>query len=233
MRPGEGDYLMVVDSNLGFSKMDAVVETSLIYEVDLTDLAAPRGALSVTHTNPSPPDPGEAFCEHTSNYDAVAGYAGLMAKCHWDYLRVYVPTGSALSAATPYAVPGEWLLSGESVPAQVDDLNASYFMPERVEGIQGFGTLLVVPKGETLETGFEFALPSTIVQSLGEGRWAYDLYIQKQPGTRATPLSLSVRLPEGVEVLQESPEGILQGELWLLETVLIRDIEVELVFSLP
>ena len=233
MRPGKRDYLMVVDSNVGFNKMDAVVERRLEYAVDLSKLDKPRASITFIHHNPVAHDPGEAGCVHTSNYDALAGYAGLMAKCYWDYLRVYKPEGTTLTAAVVQFIPGEWIIGEELAIAQVDDLNAGNFMPEQIEGIQGFGMLLVVPRAETLETAFEFELPTTVVQSNNDGQWLYHLYIQKQPGIEAVSLALSVRLPVGAQIVAVEPDGTFQDDIWRVELDLSTDGEVSLRFRMP
>ncbi|MCK7500511.1 MAG: hypothetical protein MZW92_67410 [Comamonadaceae bacterium] len=39
------------------------------------------------------------------------------------------------------------------MPARVDELE------EELPGVQGFGTFLVLPGGQSLDTGFQFTLP--------------------------------------------------------------------------
>jgi len=51
VRPEQGDFLMVVDTNVGANKTNAVVKSSLSYDVDLTKPAAPIGSLTVVHKN--------------------------------------------------------------------------------------------------------------------------------------------------------------------------------------
>ena len=46
-----GDFLMAVDTNIGFNKTNAVVDTALTYDVDLSDLTQPAATLTVTHHN--------------------------------------------------------------------------------------------------------------------------------------------------------------------------------------
>ena len=52
------------------------------------------------------------------------------------------------------------MILGQTVPPQVDILD------EKIEGIRGFGTLKVVPGGESLATSFRFALPASVIQSV-------------------------------------------------------------------
>ncbi len=223
VRPGSADYLMVVDSNLGFNKANAAVETTLAYAIDLSHPDTPTATLTVTHRNPTP---GPAGCKQAPDY-GTGSYADLIARCYWDYLRVYVPAGAKLVEATPQAVPGEWMIRGEPVPARVDRL-------DETDGVSAFGTLLVVPLGETVQTIFSFSLPSSVLTVDGSGRaFTYRLHIQKQAGTGAIPIQLDIHLPLGVQVTQASPNGAIGDNVWTLDSRLNTDIDVHLAFIRP
>lgn len=188
-----GDYLYVVDTNMGFNKANALVEEEIEYEVDLSDLDQPRGALTVRHhhTLQRPVD----RCVHEPRYDET--YEQLMERCYWDYLRVLVPAGSELLSATSHTIPGEELLSGRTSAGEVVR-HATDLGPDAV------ATLLLVRPGETLETRFEYALPSDVLQEL-DGAVVYELLVQKQPGTDSTPLRVRVSLPDGVTMQASDP----------------------------
>ena len=49
--PAKGDFLMSVDTNVGFNKTNLVVDKSLAYQVDLRDLTDPLAHLEVSHSN--------------------------------------------------------------------------------------------------------------------------------------------------------------------------------------
>jgi hypothetical protein len=189
-----GDYLMVVDTNVGFNKVNAVVEERLDYAVDLADPTQPQATLTVHHRHPIEGWIGP--CSQKPRYNAT--YAGMTERCYYDYLRVYAPAGVELSQATPHAVPGSILLSGARQPAEVD-------VSHDEEGKTVFSTFLVVKPGQTLETAFSYALPETILKR-EEGRWYYRLTVQKQPGTDAHPLGVSIRLPSGADSVDRRPE---------------------------
>ncbi len=229
VRPGEGDFLMVVDSNLGFNKVNAAVETTLRYEVDLSDPQAPRAEVWITHRNPTK---GDEPCRHAA-YDS-GDYAALIARCYWDYLRVYTLAETELLDAATHEVPGSWLLSGKGVPPRVDVLDNQGLLDENPPGLRAYGTLLVVPLSEQRETRFVFALPPDVVQfDEAQGAMTYALRVKKQPGTQGNAFRLQVRLPAGAQVQSAVPSGDLQDGIWTLETRLRTDLEVKLVFSLP
>jgi hypothetical protein len=92
LRPADGDYLMVVDSNVGFNKANPNVEQTVDLQVELGtgQDALSRLTLSYRHRvqRPTP------ACVHESYYGD--SYADLTQRCYWDYLRVYLPAGSEL-----------------------------------------------------------------------------------------------------------------------------------------
>ena len=193
VRRAGGDLLLVVDTNMGFNKANALVETQVEYQVDLSDLDRPRSMLSVRHhhTLQRPVD----RCVHEPRYDET--YEQMMERCYWDYLRVIVPQGARLLSATPHAVAGAELLSGQPSPAEVS------ITPTGL-GYDVLGTFLLLRPGETVETRFEYALPESVI-SIADGVVVYELVAQKQPGTDAVPLRVRVTVPVGAEIRSSTP----------------------------
>ncbi len=229
LRPGDGDFLMVVDSNVGFNKVNAVAQTAIRYEVDLTDLANPKALLVLNHANPAK---GEAPCVHGTDEYETSDYQQLINRCYWDYVRVYTLEGTDLLDATPHDIPGEWLIQGEALPGKVDRLDNNGVLKENPEGLQAFGTMIVIPPGDERKTSFAFSLPPGVVrQGDSNGEWKYLLHIQKQPGTIAVPVSVFVRLPDGAVFLTSTPEGSLVGNLWSIETRLRTDVDISIAFQ--
>jgi hypothetical protein len=225
LRPGEGDYLMVTDTNIGFNKTNAVVEVALTYDIDLTDLAAPESTLTVMHANDARKD---VPCIQWHNGQITGEEAYPINRCYWNYLRVYKQAGAALLESTPHFINGRTMLLGRSVPARVDRLE------EDLQGVEGFGTLLVVPGGESWSTGFQFSLPGAVVSAGNEpGELVYRLRVQKQPGTLAAPLTIRIHLPGRAALKSTSLPAVVQGQSLLIETNLQTDAELEVVFVLP
>jgi len=191
---GSGDYVMVVDSNVGFNKVNALVEQSIEYMVDLSDPSHPRAVLTVIHRHPI--DTSSVDCRHQPHYDET--YEQMMEGCYWDYLRVYIPLETELTSATPHAVPGQELLSGRPSRAEVT-------VGPSERGRNVFATLLLLRPASVLETRFEYTLPGSTVRSQG-GKSEYVLTCQKQPGTRAVPLRVRLLLPPGATVQTTEPD---------------------------
>ncbi len=217
-----GDFLMVVDSNIGFTKSNAVMQSEIIYDMDLSNLTFPVSYLKIIQTNSA-----------TGNFPCVPmgvltrSYQDGINLCYWDYQRVYGPSGMQLLDANPHAVPGDEMQDGESVPARVDALD------ENIAGVDGYGTLFVVPVGVTLETDFQFMLPSSILQTISPQTYLYELRVQKQPGTLANPIHICIHLPDGSTVVVASPEGDFNANTWCLNSDLRTDLTVRLEFSVP
>jgi len=229
VRPGKGDYLMVVDSNIGFTKSNAVVDSQVNYWVDLTNLSNPVAELKLIYANHASENvPCTSIqVRLPSDAEGTLSYQQQINRCYWDYLRVYSLAGTQLLDATPHAVQGDWMLDGQGVPARIDILD------EGITGVQSFGTLFVVPIGETLETSFRLLLPSGIIQVDGPNERVYQLHVQKQPGTQANPVNICVKLPDGSILSNSSPAGELKAGTWCLDKTLLTDLNVTLAFSIP
>ncbi len=222
--PQASDFLMAVDSNVGFNKSNALLDTSLTYEVDLTAPAKPTAQLIVRHTNRGVSDSPCVMLASTTPVDSIEAYT--MDNCHWTYLRVYSSAGAQLLSATPQATPAEQTLREVAVPARVDNLN-----DEGIAGAQAFGTLVVIPQKKTVDTSFDFGLPASVLQQdSASGAWTYRLTVQKQPGTIAVPLIVRLHLPDGAELVGPPAEIQREGEAWVFTTNLRQDVILEIVF---
>jgi len=88
----------------------------------------------------------------------------------------------------------------------------------------------VVPPGERREMVFQYQVPPQTLERKGSTT-RYRLVVQKQPGTHAVPLRISVTLPLGAEVLSTSPgASSVTGADVVFETDLLVDREFEVVF---
>jgi hypothetical protein len=227
VRPGEADFLMLADANIGFNKTSALVETRLDYEVDLRSLVAPSATLSIFHQNNAP---DMYTCTQwggkppTKDENAYPIY-----DCYWTYTRVYKPQGTTLVDSIAQFVPANWMLNYRSVPPQVDVLD-----DEEIEGVQAFGTLKVIPGGQSQTTVIRFALPLSVVQLQAEdGLLAYRLRVQKQPGTDAVPLALRIYLPPGAGLYRVPDGAVVEGDVITYSVVLRTDFQFDIFFYAP
>lgn len=189
----DGDYIFPVESNVGFNKMSAVVETDFEYQVNLSSLENIVASFTLTQTNPVAPN---GACNSKPHYGK--DYWDMMKRCYWNYWRLYVPEGSTLISGTPHAVAGENILTGVPFPAEFAPLTD-------VSGVSGWGTLVFVPRGETVATRVEYRLPSSVVVTDGDSR-QYRLTVQKQAGSVDVSGRVTVVLPPHVTLISANPQ---------------------------
>jgi hypothetical protein len=200
-REAVGDYLMVIDTNMGYNKANAMVEQSLDYRVLVNVNGAAQATLLVRHNNSST---GERACEPQPHYGA--DYDDLIDRCYWNYLRVYAPMGSQLLAATAHQVPGNLLVTGQGHSGTPEVLLEEL-------GKTVFGSFFVLQRGRDIETRFVYQLPEQTLEQMAMG-WRYRLFAQKQAGTTAVPLHVELVLPTGSSVQSVEPrEGTHDGQM--------------------
>ena len=219
-----GDYLQVVDANVGFNKVDPNVERAIVYQVDLTDPAQPRGQVSVLYQNQSSPEEGPCIQEVVWE----PSYVDRMEGCYWDYVRFYVPQGSRLDEAERETLPAGSLLSRNHF-APLEDAGPKV---EPEEGDKSaFGLFFDLAPGQEREVRLAWQLPAETVQST-DGKWRYRLLVQKQSGSLAIPLRVEITLPPGSRIVATSPEPVsVQKNVLIFELQLDEDQIIEVLFQ--
>ncbi len=218
---GPGDYLMVVDANLGFNKANAMVEEAIQYSVNLTDLAHPQADVLITYHHPGQSQ--ERRC--VMRVPTVESYAQMAADCYWDYVRVLAPQGSRLLWATRHPLPAGQLISGQPASGEAETL-----AEPGGGGKTAFGKFLVVPSGERLDSGFSYLLPASVVQRDGDVM-RYRLLVQKQPGTLAPALTVTIQLRPGATIVAAEPAPTwIEGDRLRFELTLETDQSIEVAF---
>ncbi|HIA17183.1 MAG TPA: hypothetical protein EYN72_10470 [Dehalococcoidia bacterium] len=157
----EGDYLYVVDSNVGWSKVDRNIERNVTYSVDLSREERPRARLTVEYVNHS--GPGSPPCEPQWQ-NRGTDYNQLVNACYWDFIRVYMPNGSRMLSQTSLPLP-ELSVSveiGVGTPGQeTGALSSSH---DKVV----FSGLTTVPALESREVELVYDLPADTVVPDGD-----------------------------------------------------------------
>ncbi|NTU65270.1 MAG: DUF4012 domain-containing protein [Chloroflexi bacterium] len=197
LRTDASDYVMVVDTSMGFNKASVAMQQSMQYTVTLATDRAPQAELTIVYTNTNPPD---AACEHRlPDYDLDTTYEQLVQQCYWLYRRVLAPAGAELIAASRHPTgPGE-LISGFISDGETRVTQEG--------GKTAFGTFLIVPRGQRVESRLSYTLPVSIVQVRGD-QMSYHLVWQKQPGAASWPTSVTAVFPEGASLLEAQPQPV-------------------------
>jgi hypothetical protein len=203
LRTGSGDMLMIVDSNLGFNKVDPNIHRNANYAVELDSAGNGTARLTLNYTNTNRDD--NAGCIHAPYYPP--SYAEQQQGCYWDYLRILSAPGAQLLNAPPDADAG------------TDD---------PLLGRSSFHGYFVLPRGATKQLQYYFQIPRV----LADGR-TYQLHIQKQPGAPPWAIHVQVTLPVtgGVESIP-SPQ-LVNGRTLEYDLTLDHDLDIVIVQPAP
>ena len=184
IHPGPADFLMLVDWNFGFNKVDPLIQRELDYQLDLSNPQQPVATLSVryTHTLQEP-----VTCRHEAAYGQT--YEDLQRRCFWNYWRVYAPPGARLLAVQAPPLPGTYLLNQTDWDGRLDVSTAE-------GGAQVFGGPLMLPAAGQAEIVLRYQLPAGLLQA-ESGALVYRLRLQKQAGLLGLPVRVRVIPPQG------------------------------------
>lgn len=195
-----GDYFMMIDTNLGGGKTDAVIDQDISVNVDISDSGSIVDNVTVTKT-------------HRGMANAL-----FTGKNNVDYVRFYVPEGSVLLSADGFEAPPSKLFeASEFSLAEDDDLSLVESSRTR-DAITGldiwnefgktvFGGWMQTAPGETQIVHISYRIPQVLFSSdadrslLAQARRTlgfdnhdgYSMVIQKQSGvtTRTTTVNVS------------------------------------------
>ena len=136
------------------------------------------------------------------------------------------PAGAGGVSAPANAVPASELLSGvaDDNPAQITTGPA---------GTTEVAGLFVLPTGQGHATALAYTLPASVLL-MRSGSATYRLTVQKQPGTLAVPLEVSVVYPSTWTVQSSSvpPAGSAPGQARFAAS-LRTDLQLAIVFHTP
>ena len=184
---------MLVDSNVGFNKMDGVIKRSMDIQLDISDLSQPVATITVNYENPVKKT---VACVHTATY-GDGTYTDMQNRCYWDYFRIYLPAGSELISISSPDIPAEWLLNHELIhnPVEVSKGEGNSVV---------IGGMVVVPTNSKVQIVLKVRLPQPILFADKNGQQHLNVKIYKQPGLHGLPLNVSVVIPSNYQACQKS-----------------------------
>jgi len=220
----EGDAWMLVDSNVGFNKADMSIERKARYVIRLQPDGSAHSTLALFYTNQAPRNAEP--CDPAPRYSDT--YLGEAQRCYWDYVRVILPQDLELLEA-PHAP-----LPEISLPAQKLGLGGveTFSLTEGEGGRQVAAWTFLLPKAESYQAQIDYLLPPGAAQQV-DGRWRYQLQIQKQPGSCINQVEVEVHLPQGAQVVNADPVAKGNDEMgWTFVFRLERDQRILLEYVL-
>ena len=200
VQPGGGDLLMVVDTNVGWNKVNSLVERSTVYEITPRADGSAEALLELTYRHQG--NQTDQPCIHEPRYGDT--YADMAQRCYFNYLRVYVPEGARLLAAEGVQADTAATLPGEN-------------------GTTILAGYIVVPPGQTGQVRLRYELPAGTVAND-----SYRLRLQKQPGTPGWPVTVVLQDSTGSWMPGE-PAATRTNKGVELSTQLVTDMDLEFV----
>lgn len=171
--PDQGDFFMVVDTNVGYNKADKSVERSIDTTVRMgSDGRAKRAEMVITYRNPkTTPTPEDCSTDAVNFFTASES-------CYKTYLRVYTPLGTVPLNASGLEGPMEW------------------YTEDKATVMAG---LVILPAGTQKQVQFTYVPPRGVTEQ-EDNLWQYTITARKQPGTQAVPLNIRIVASEGWSV---------------------------------
>lgn len=216
MPDARGDFLMIVDANLGFNKANSLIAEAYTYTVQLHPDRSATSDLVMAYTQRGTPAPD---CPHVvPPYDLSTTYDKLAQQCYWNYRRVLAPAGATLIDATRHPIG-----PGELITGAISD-GATTTAAEENKTV--FSTLVIVRRGQSLESRLSYTLPIDTAQPDGAQN-VYRLRVQKQAGAGHWPLTIIVNAPPGQRLIDAQPGPIEWSETRVVfQLTLDADVDV-------
>ena len=213
------DVLMVVDSNVGYNKVNSLIESAIAYDVTLEGSGEGEAELSLQYVHGGEPSGTACLQGRIEVYKAGGKYEELISGCYWNYLRTYAPVGSTLLDASRHSAPSSAFFnaSGWDRPAETIVEHPDFAT---------FANFFLLPEGESLTTHFHYLLP-TVVTSVGDDK-QYQLTVFRQAGVPSKALQVQITVPAGATLSFASPEPVLVSD----QTVIFAaNLDRDLVFT--
>jgi hypothetical protein len=194
INPEDGDYLAVVDSNLGFGKIDLYIQRKLEYQVNLKNPETPHAVIHLGYLHNHAGN--EPCMQGASNFPESSDY--YFVRCYWDYWRVLTAGNTSLVKADFEPVPLDYFQDGYKSWKNEITTNPG------VNGTTEFAGLTVVPQEQKRDVVLETKPPASVVKKLEDGQLLYTLRVQKQPGIDNIPFTIKINAPSGYKMISPS-----------------------------
>jgi hypothetical protein len=205
VRQDAGDYLYAVDANVApVSKLNAVTDRTQAISIALATDGSASHRLDLEWTNAIEAPDNAPY----RDLPVQGGYRLL-----GNYLRVLTPDGSRFGSA-----------SGGSIAPLMGHEEESHEAGRLV-----FGSYVLIPPGRT---SVHYAWSSEGVVAQDGQDLLYRLTIQRQPGTRDTPVAVAITVPAGARIVGATEGLMISGETATLATTLVADLQVEVRYRL-
>ncbi len=212
------DSLAVVDNNIGYNKVNAVVNRSTRYAIKLADVGPHASSLAVTYRHTAPPSADA--CIQFQHYNRDTVYADLFNRCYYNYVRVYSAPSAELVGSSSEPISGEFLLNATDYDGAIRPITDP-------RDQSGFATLLLIPQGSESVLSMDLSIPASVVQPRAEGIKEYRLMVRKQAGMLSENATIQVTLPPGAALVDTSPiPTATEGNIVIFQQEVTQDVEI-------
>jgi hypothetical protein len=227
IRTTDTNYLMVVDSNVGFNKANTLITSAYDYDVELQPDLTARATLTITYRHGGQANASPCV-QRVLDYGPNIPYESEIDQCYWNYLRVYVPKGTPLDEASSFPIAAAQLLGKEASSGVPDLLTAE-------SGKDAFTSFFYVKRGGGYAGWFRYTTPRAAAAAAADGLLHYRLLWQKQAGVGAPPVRIAFTLPPGMAFASvragSAPVAAhSEGRKVVIDFTLATDTEVDLAF---
>lgn len=211
------DYLAVVHSNINGFKTDKVMEEEINLDSEIQNDGTIINTLTITRKHSGG---GEQY-DYWNRVNA-------------DYLRVYVPSGSKLLAASGHTVdvyvpPADYEALGFKTDADIAKIESSLIIDQssgthvfEETGKTVFGNWVYVSPGESVSVVYKYLLPFKIDFSAKIKN--HGVAVQKQASLNASRFKAAVRFPSAQKIVWSYPDSLAaSAEIWKYEDILSTD----------
>jgi len=223
--PDIDDRLIIVDSNVGWSKSDQVIDRSGVYEVWL-DEEGSRGELTLNYSHNGPQT--DEDCTRQSPPGEDNDYQSLINRCYWNFIRVYPSGNTRLLEHLPLPLPegaiaavNGYLTEGHDTFETRFDSSGKYY-----------SALLPVVPGSS-----NFLRLSQIIDSADinfqDAVVTYTLHLSAQPGSSGRSMEIKVHAPEGFSTTNDNDSGTPNAEATIttFRSDLLTDQTITAIFN--
>ncbi len=224
----DGDFINVVNSNLGGYKTDGVINEEISHSAEVREDGSVIDTVKITRYHLGGNTP----------YD-------WWNKVNVDYMRVYVPLGSQLISAEGHTWEKPWReahpfdYSRFAADPDVEKIENTMFEDKNngtqifiESGKTVFGNWVFLSPGESVTVTYKYKLPFK-VDFNKEGLAKYNLYAEKQAGSAGSRFEGNLILPDKFQTVWSYPENfnMLAGNTYRIDTNLIEDKIYGIIFK--
>lgn len=194
IRDSSFDYLQVVNTNIGGGKTDLVIKDQLSQKINIQNDGSVLSIVSLTRTHQG------------DSQDIFEGHDNL------DYVRFYVPQGAKLLSAEGFLeddITARFKSTEEELEQDPDLASLQQALVDLPSGTQiydesgktVFANWLSLKPGQSKTVTIKYKLPNAYDFSQ-----PYQIYWQKQAGTKGTPMNVSISLPADKQFVSWLPQ---------------------------